>query len=104
MYSTEAHQVSAAEAHQVDTKIFGGYGMRDGVHSSAAAECKRLIENDGTTGAKSDRKYNKREQNRGIQKMNFHIRNHSKPLSLMKCGPPQISKRGGGNMVKREKV
>ena len=94
MYADEAHQMSEAEARQVDTKIFGGYVMRDGVHSSAADKCKRLIENDGPAGSKSDRKYNKREQNRGIQKMHFHIRNHSKPLSLMKCGPPQLSKRG----------
>ena len=52
MYAAEAHRVSAAKAHQVDTKRFGGYVMRDGVHSSASAECKRLIENDGTAGAK----------------------------------------------------
>ena len=94
MYAAEAHQVSASEAHQVDSKIFGGCVIRDGLHSSATAECKRLIENDGTEGDKSDRKYNKIEQNRGIHNMHFHIRNHSKPLSLMKCGPPQLAKRG----------
>ena len=58
MYAAKYHQVSAAEAHQVDTKIFGRYVMIDGVHSSAASEFKRLLENDGTVGAKSDRKYN----------------------------------------------
>ena len=36
--------------------------------------------------------------------MHFHIRNQSKPLSLMKCGPPQLSKRGGGKLVNGEKV
>ena len=100
MYAAEAHQVSAAEDHQVYTKIFGGYVMRYGVHSSAAAYCKILLENDGTAGAKSDRKYNKREQNRGIQNMHFHIRNHSKTLSLMKCGPPKLAKRVGGKLAK----
>ena len=52
--------MSASEANQVDAKHFDGNAMEDGVHSSAAAECKRLIETDGTIGAKSDRKHKSR--------------------------------------------
>ena len=96
--------MSASESDQVDTKKFGGHVMKDGVQSSAAAECKRLIETDGTTGAKSDRKYKKREDDKKIQKMHYHIRNLNKPLSLQKYAAPQLAKRGGGKLVKGEMV
>ena len=54
----------ANEANVLDTKKFSAHTVQDGIAFSASQECKRLLEIDGTTGAKSDKKYQKRESNR----------------------------------------
>ena len=61
---------SAAEADDdsaTDTKKFAAAVVKGDEGSSAALECKRLLEFKGTTGKKSNRKNNKRENSRAIQ-------------------------------------
>ena len=55
-----------------------------------SSECKRLIEIDGNQGAKSDKKYAKREMNRGIKQMHYHIRKISEKLPGLKYYPLKL--------------
>ena len=58
----------------VDTKKFAAAVMQGNKGCSAALECKRILEFQGTSGKKSNRKYQKRENSRGIQRMHYWVR------------------------------
>ena len=57
---------------------------------SAALECKRLLEFEGTSGKKSNRKNNKRENSRAIQRMNYWVRGGTEEFNGIKCKPTKL--------------
>jgi len=59
---------------------------------SPALQCKRLLEFEGTTGKKSNRKYQKRENSRAIQRMHYWVRGGTEKLSGIKCKPAKLPK------------
>ena len=58
----------------VDTIKFAAAVMEGNKVCSAAFECKMLLEFEGTTGKKSNRKNNERENSRVIQRMHYWVR------------------------------
>mmetsp|Transcript_107616 Transcript_107616/g.219654 ORF Transcript_107616/g.219654 Transcript_107616/m.219654 type:complete len:139 (+) Transcript_107616:91-507(+) len=59
---------------------------------SPALQCKRLLEFEGTTGKKSNRKNNKRENSRAIQRMHYWVKGGTEKLSGIKCKPAKLPK------------
>jgi hypothetical protein len=57
----------------VDSKKFAASVMQGNKGTSPALECKRLLEFHGTTGNNSNRKYQKREDSRAIQRMHYCV-------------------------------
>ena len=58
---------AADEAKDGSSNVFASHSLVDGVAFSAAAECKRMLEIEGTEGVKSVIKSEKREANRKIK-------------------------------------
>ena len=52
---------------------------------SAAEDCKRVLENDGSEGVKSEGKRTKRESERGINNRYWHVRKVEDKLSNIRC-------------------
>ena len=74
--------------------------MIDGVPFSAAVECKKMMEIDGTEGAKSVVKSEKRESNRKVRKYHYWVRPATEELSGLKYTPPKaFSDEGKGIMA-----
>ena len=59
---------------------------------SPALEYKRLLEFEGTTGKKSNRKCQKRENSRAIQTMHYWVRGGAEQISGIKCKPAKLPK------------
>ena len=76
----------------VDTKKFAAAVMEGSKGCSPALECKRLLEFEGTTGKKSNRKYQKRENSRAIQRMHYWVRGGAEQISGIKCKPAKLPK------------
>ena len=57
----------------LDTKKFSVAVIDGNKGISAALECKRLLEFHGTTGKRSNRKYQKRENMRAIKRMHYWV-------------------------------
>mgnify|MGYP001328175388 CR=1 FL=1 len=76
----------------VDTKKFAAAVMEGSKGCSPALECKRLLEFEGTTGKKSNRKNNKRENSRAIQRMHYWVRGGAEQISGIKCKPAKLPK------------
>ena len=74
------------------TKKFAAAVIEGNKGSSPALECKRLLEFEGTTGKKSYRKNNKRENNRAIQRMHYWVRGGAEELIGIKCKPAKLPK------------
>mmetsp|Transcript_20210 Transcript_20210/g.45217 ORF Transcript_20210/g.45217 Transcript_20210/m.45217 type:complete len:251 (+) Transcript_20210:988-1740(+) len=85
--SAEVDDVSA-----VDTKKFAAAVMQGTKGCSPALECKRLLEFEGTSGKKSNRKNNKRENSRAIQRMHYWVRGGTEKLNESKCKPAKLPK------------
>ena len=83
---------TAEESEIVDVKKFSAHTVKDGVAVSAALEAKRMLEIDGITGAKSNKKYQKREASRGIKTMYNHVRGLDEELTGSKYRPPNLPK------------
>ena len=66
--------------------------MKDGVAVSASLEAKRMLEIDGNSGAKLNKKYQKREANQGIKKMHIHVQGLGEDLIGSKYQPPKLPK------------
>ena len=60
--------------------------------SSAALECKRLLEFHRRSGKKSDRKYQKRENSRAVQRMHFWVRAAAEKFNGIKWWPKKLPK------------
>ena len=75
-----------------DTKKFAAAVMQGTKGCSPALECKRLLEFEGTTGKKSNRKNNKRENRRAIDRMHYWVRGGSEQLNGIKCKPANLPK------------
>ena len=76
----------------VDTKKFAAAVMEGSKGCSPALECKRLLEFEGTTGKKSNRKYQKRENSRAIKRMHYWVRGGTQKLNEIKCKPAKLPK------------
>ena len=66
--ATARENKTADEAEREDLKKFNPAVRQDGVVFSAAKECKRMLEIDGTTGAKSNRKIESEKRNGEYEK------------------------------------
>ena len=89
------HLKTAAEVDDesaVDTKKFAAAVMQGKKGCSPSLKCKRLLEFEGTTGKKSNRKNNKRENSRAIQRMHYLVRDGAEELSGIKCKPANLPK------------
>ena len=75
-----------------DTKKFAAAVMQGTKGCSPALECKRLLEFEGTTGKKSNRKNNKKEKSRAIQRMHYWVRGGAEELRGIKCKPAKLPK------------
>ena len=80
--------VDASIALESDSKALKPhtYEVAGGKRYSAAADCKRILELEGSEGVKSEgNKRAKRERNRGIRNRYWHVRGVQEELSNVKC-------------------
>ena len=61
-----------------------------GERYSAAEDCKKILEQEGSEGVKSEGKRTKRELNRGISERHWHVRPADEKLRTLKCVTIQI--------------
>lgn len=83
---------NATEVDDLRLKKFSRFVKKHGAVFSTSIECKRLIEIDDNEGIKSDKKYAKREINRGIKQVHYHIRQLKEKLPSIKYCPLKLPK------------
>eukprot|EP00534_Pseudo-nitzschia_fraudulenta_P019685 CAMPEP_0201277884 /NCGR_PEP_ID=MMETSP0853-20130426/59814_1 /ASSEMBLY_ACC=CAM_ASM_000640 /TAXON_ID=183588 /ORGANISM="Pseudo-nitzschia fraudulenta, Strain WWA7" /LENGTH=404 /DNA_ID=CAMNT_0047586119 /DNA_START=136 /DNA_END=1350 /DNA_ORIENTATION=- len=77
----------------VDTKKFAATvanGRKQRLFTGSSMQ--KLLEFEGTTGKKSNRKYQKRENSRAIQRMHYWVRGGTEKLNESKCKPAKLPK------------
>jgi len=79
--------VPAADAMQSDNKCMKAHSFSSvaGDSYSAAEDCKRVLENEGSEGVKSEGKRAKRESERGISNRYWHVRKIEDKLNNVRC-------------------
>ena len=61
-----------------------------GERYSAAENCRKILEQEGAEGVKSEGKRAKREQERGLSERHWHVRPAEEKLRIFKCATIQI--------------
>ena len=79
---------AADEAKDDSVGRFASHSMVDGEGFSAAAECKRMLEIDGTEGVKSVIKSEKRETNRKIKQYHYWVSDPKKSYQVSNIKHP----------------
>ena len=86
------NQLKNATEADSNIKKFSAHVMEDGKAFSPSRECKRLLEFHGTTGKKSYKKARKRENERGIKRMHYWVRDPDEKLLGVKCKAVKLHK------------